>query len=76
LGVASLARKHQVSTVLAVCGRTTLDDAQRQAAGFDRVWALTDIESDVNRCMSDAGPLLQRLGVEIATYLRSSEEPT
>jgi len=76
LGVASLARRHHVPTVLAVCGRTTLDDSQRQAAGFDRVWALTDIESDLSRCMRDAGPLLQRLGVEIATYLRSAEDPT
>lgn len=71
LGVASVARTHGVPTVLAVCGRTTLDQVERQAAGFDRVWALTDIESDLHRCMTEAAPLLRRLGTEIATYLRA-----
>lgn len=69
LGVAHRARALGVPTVLAVCGRTTLDETERRAAGFDRVWALTDIESDVGRCMSEAGPLLQRLGVAIAGHL-------
>lgn len=74
LGVATRARDHGVGTVLAVCGRTTLDHDQRREAGLDRVWALTDIESDVNRCMSEAGPLLRRLGVQIATHLLDDEE--
>ncbi len=69
LGVAARARSLGVPTVLAVCGRTTLDEAERSGAGFDRVWALTDIESDVARCMSEAGPLVRRLGVEIADHL-------
>jgi glycerate kinase len=72
LGVARRARDHGAPTVLAVCGRTTLDERERRGAGFDRVWALTDIESDVSRCMSEAGPLLRRLGAEIATYLNDS----
>jgi glycerate kinase len=72
LGVAYRARDHQVPTVLAVCGRTTLDETERRDAGFDRVWALTDIEPDINRCMSEAGPLLRRLGAEIAAYLRAN----
>jgi glycerate kinase len=73
--VAGRARSHGVPTVLAVCGRTTLDAAERRAAGFDRVWALTDIESDVARCMSEAGPLLRRLGVEIAHHLTVTTQP-
>ncbi len=75
LGVANRARSHGVPTVLAVCGRTTLDATERRAAGFDRVWALTDIESDVARCMSEAGPLLRRLGVEIAHHLTVTTQP-
>lgn len=75
LGVASRARAHGVPAVLAVCGRTTLDEDERRGAGFDRVWALTDIETDVSRCMSEAGPLLRRLGAEIATYLTESTRP-
>ncbi|GAA3695599.1 glycerate kinase [Microlunatus aurantiacus] len=75
LGVAARARSLGVATVLAVCGRTTLEETERRGAGFDRVWALTDIESDVSRCMSEAGPLLRRLGVEIAGYLTDSTRP-
>ncbi len=69
LGVANRARDHQVPTVLAVCGRTTLSEAEQRAAGFDRVWALTDIEPDVERCMREAGPLLRHLGRQVAAYL-------
>ncbi|MDN5805061.1 MAG: allantoinase AllB, partial [Microlunatus sp.] len=76
LGVASLARQHEVTTVLAVCGRTTLAEAEHRSAGFDRVWALTDIESDVARCMSDAGPLLRRLGASISAYLMTTDGVT
>lgn len=72
LGVADRARRHGVPVVLAVCGRTTLSPQERRQAGFDRVWALTDIESDVGRCMSEAAPLLRRLGHEIATYLQQA----
>lgn len=72
LGVASRARDQQVPTVLAVCGRTTLNQAERRAAGFDRVWALADIEPDVGRCMSEARPLLRRLGTEIAAFLQTN----
>ena len=75
VGVARLARQHRVPTVLAVCGRTTLGEPERRDAGFDRVWALTDIESDVGRCMSEAGPLLRRLGTLIARHLHDDRPP-
>jgi glycerate kinase len=75
LGVANRARAHGAPTVLAVCGRTTLDEHERRAAGFDRVWALTDIESDISRCMAEAGPLLRSLGAEIVSYLQQLRKP-
>jgi glycerate kinase len=56
--------------VVAVCGRTTLTRAEAEGAGFSRVYALTDLEPDPARCMSEAGPLLQRVGSAIAATLR------
>lgn len=53
--------------VVAVCGRNLLSDNQLRAAGIVAAYSLLDIESDPDRCMTDAGPLLERLGVRIAT---------
>lgn len=73
LGVARRARAHHVPTVLAVCGRTLLSDAESRAAGFDQVFALSDLEPDVARSMREAGPLLEEVGARIGHYLQRSE---
>jgi glycerate 2-kinase len=52
--------------VVAVSGRRDLDDAALRAAGIDAAAALTDIEPDPERCMAEAGPLLERLAERIA----------
>ena len=64
-GVAAAAAAAGVRTV-AVCGTSTLSPADLHGAGIDRAYALTDLEPDVARCMSDAAPLLERLGQQIA----------
>ncbi|TNC31255.1 glycerate kinase [Mumia zhuanghuii] len=48
--------------VVVVCGRTTLTPARARAAGFADVLALSDVESDLDRCMADAPALLERTG--------------
>lgn len=65
VGVAQAARTAGVPTI-AVCGRTGLNGDQTQAAGFSAVHALTDLESDVARCITEAGPLLEQLAEHIA----------
>lgn len=55
--------------VLAVCGRTTLTQQQVQEAGFVGVYALTDLEPDVGKCIANAGELLQQVGHNIAASL-------
>jgi glycerate kinase len=55
--------------VVAVCGRTTLRPEQLRASGFREVYALTALESDVDTCMADAGPLLEHLGRKIGAQL-------
>ena len=64
-GVAAAAQAAGVP-VVAVAGRNTLPPEALDKAGIQAVYALTDIEPDVARCIADAGPLLQRLATLIA----------
>ncbi|WP_031025214.1 glycerate kinase [Streptomyces albus] len=64
-GVAAAARRAG-KPVVAVCGRLAIDAARLEAAGIERAYALTDIESDVERCIAEAGPLLEALAERLA----------
>ncbi len=55
--------------VIAVCGRNTLTAGQLRDAGFQATFALTDIEADVETCMTEAGRLLEQLGTTIGGQL-------
>lgn len=68
MGVARAAAARGIP-VVAVCGRTTLEEGQAAAAGFGEVYALTGLESDVNRCIAEAAPLLEQLGTQISGKL-------
>lgn len=59
-GVASAARAAGVE-VVAVCGRLALPAEALGRAGIRRAYALTDVEPDVERCVAEAGPLLEQL---------------
>jgi len=72
MGVAERARAHGVPTVVAVCGRTLLTEAEARGAGFDRVFSLAELEPDVERSMREAATLLERVGAEVGTYLRGN----
>ncbi|MFD6415667.1 glycerate kinase [Streptomyces sp. NPDC060194] len=64
-GVAAAARARGID-VIAVCGRLALPAEALGKAGIRRAYALTDIEPDVQKCIADAGPLLERLAENIA----------
>jgi glycerate kinase len=67
VGVARAAAAHDPAIpVVAVAGRCTLTADELREAGIDRAYALADIEPDVNRCMAEAGPLVERLAQRIA----------
>ncbi|MCY1673352.1 glycerate kinase [Pseudarthrobacter sp. SL88] len=68
MGVARAAAARGIP-VIAVCGRTSLEHSQTAAAGFEDVYALTELETDVNRCLSEAGELLEQLGTQISKRL-------
>jgi glycerate kinase len=64
-GVAAAARAADVP-VVAVAGRSLLSPADLEPAGILAAYALTDIEPDPDRCMTEAGPLLERLAAKVA----------
>jgi glycerate 2-kinase len=64
-GVAAAARAAGIP-VVAVAGRSLLAPADLEAAGILAAYALTDLEPDPDRCMTDAGPLLERLAARVA----------
>ncbi len=64
-GVAAVATAAGVP-VVTVSGRLALSPQQLRAAGIDRAYALTEIEPDVQRCLTDAGPLLESVARVLA----------
>jgi len=75
-GVARAARAAGVP-VVAVCGRSRLTADRARAAGIERVFALTDLEPELQTCMLQARPLLTALAGEVASvYLRYAPHVT
>lgn len=64
LGVLEAARRQGIPAVV-VCGRTTLSPAAAKQAGASAVHALTDLEPNPERCMTNAAELLSQLGGEL-----------
>ncbi|MEE2522102.1 glycerate kinase [Pseudarthrobacter sp. J75] len=72
MGVARAAAAAGVP-VIAVCGRTTLSRGQLEESGFRSVHALTDLESNIEVCIAEAGRLLEELGQQIGVNLVAAE---
>ena len=67
VGVAKAAAVHDPAVpVVAVAGRCTLSKAQLREAGIAAAYPLTDLEPDLDRCIADAGPLVERAAKQIA----------
>ena len=49
-----------------MAGVRSLTAAQLQAAGIAAAYALADIEPDLERCRTEAGPLLEDLAGHVA----------
>jgi len=64
-GVAAAARSAGIP-VVAVAGRSLLSPAELEPAGILAAYALTDLEPDPARSMTEAGPLLERLAARVA----------
>lgn len=68
LGVAAASRAAGIG-VIAVCGRSTLSAEAASAAGFERVYALAELEPDPARSMAEAVALLTEVGRRIGAEL-------
>ena len=67
VGVARAAAAHTPPVpVVAVAGRCTLSPEQLRAAGISAAYAVADIEPDLDRCIANAGPLVERLAERVA----------
>ncbi|MDQ0765102.1 glycerate kinase [Streptomyces canus] len=63
-GVAAAARA-KGKEVVAVCGRLSLPPEALGRAGIRRVYPLTDAEPDIQRCITEAGPILEDVAEQI-----------
>jgi glycerate kinase len=70
-GVALAAQRLGIP-VAAVCGRLRLTERQLRDAGIVAAYVLLDLEPDRARCMAKPGPLLERLGAQLAAELLSA----
>ncbi len=52
--------------VIAVAGSNTLSSEQLRGAGIEAAYALADIEPDLERCLANAGPLLEEVSRRLA----------
>ncbi|GAA3308984.1 glycerate kinase [Arthrobacter ramosus] len=75
MGVARAAARSGIP-VIAVCGRSTLSPKQISESGFESVHALTELEANVEKCIAEAGPLLEELGKHIGVRLSEKAAPT
>lgn len=64
-GVAAAARAAG-KEVVAVCGRLALRPEALGRASIRRAYPLTEVEPDIARCISDAGPILETVAQNIA----------
>jgi len=74
-GVAAAARSAGIP-VVAVAGRSLLSAADLEPAGILAAYALTDLEPDPARCMTEAGPLLERLAAKLASDWVTDDKET
>ena len=58
--------KEDGATVVAVVGRNQLTAAQVEASPIDRVYALTDVQPDLDACLANPRPVLQVLAARLA----------
>ena len=75
VGVATAAAAAGVP-VVAVCGRSLLTADRLRGAGIQQAYALTDIEPDLQRCLTEAGPLLEQRARALARDWLSGPRPS
>ena len=68
IGIYSVATAHNIPVVL-VCGQAKLNSSVENAPNFRKIYTLTSIESDLNKCISNPRPIVEKIGKVIAQEL-------
>lgn len=68
VGIYSVASSHSVPVVL-VCGQAKLNSSVKNAPEFREIYTLSAIEPDINKCISNPRPIIEKIGQSIAQEL-------
>jgi glycerate kinase len=68
VGIYSAASSHNVPVVL-VCGQAKLNSSVESAPEFREIYTLAAFESDINKCISNPRPIVEKIGQSIAQEL-------
>jgi len=68
LGIYTAAAARNIPVIL-VCGQATLNSSDKTSLRFDSIYQLTDFESDINLCISNPRPIVEKIGKTIALKL-------
>lgn len=70
LGVHQMASEQGIPVAL-VCGQIKLNSSATNSPVFDSLHALNSLEPDINQCINNPGPIVEKIGVSIAKGLLS-----
>lgn len=68
VGIYSVASSHNVPVVL-VCGQAKLNSSVENAPKFREIYSLASFELDLNKCISNPRPIVEKIGKVIAQEL-------
>lgn len=70
LGIHQMASEQGIPVAL-VCGQIKLNSSAKNSPVFDSLHALNSLEPDINQCINNPGPIVEKIGVSIAKGLLS-----
>lgn len=68
IGIYAVASRHNIPVAL-VCGQAKLNSSVENAPRFVKIYSLTSFESDVNKCIENPRPIVEKIGQSIAQEL-------
>jgi glycerate kinase len=70
IGVLEIASQRSVPVAL-ICGQATLNSSDEIVAKFQSITALLSFESDIDKCISQPGPIIEKIATSIAKAVTS-----
>ena len=70
IGILEIASQRSVPVAL-ICGQATLNSSDEIVARFQSISALNSFESDINKCITQPGPIIEKIAASIAKAVTS-----